>query len=310
MPVGTFPKHPFSRVPLTGPMMRVKPIIGGVGRDGVFYPYGKSPPSGKNVPTEKEGINNWRVTGGLAMRRFKLVLEYEGTAYHGWQVQPGLSTIQGAVQAVLTRIAGAPVQVTGAGRTDAGVHALGQVVSFTADLRLDPLTLRRALNATLPPDIVVCEVEEAPHEFDARRSARSKTYRYTLLRRDYPSTWLARHSLHIPYPLDAEAMAEAARLVIGTHDFSAFRAGICTARTPVRTVLEASWRTGADLWHFEITGNAFLQHMVRILVGTFLDVGRGKRTPADVVEILASRDRRRAGKTAPPQGLCLVQVHY
>lgn len=244
------------------------------------------------------------------MQRFKLILEYEGTAYHGWQVQPGLPTIQGILQTALARIAGAPVHVTGAGRTDAGVHALGQAASFTADVRLDSVTLRRALNASLPRDIVVCEVEEAPPEFDARRSARSRTYRYTLLRRDYPSAWLARHSLYVPLSLNAKAMAEAARVAIGTHDFSAFRAGTCTARTPVRTVLEAGWRTEADLWHFEITANAFLQHMVRILVGTFLEVGRGKRAPAEVAEILASRDRRRAGKTAPPQGLCLVQVHY
>lgn len=262
------------------------------------------------MPTEKEGIANWRENGALAVRRFKLILEYEGTAYHGWQIQPGLPTIQGILQEALARIAGAPVQVTGAGRTDAGVHALGQVASFAANLRLDAPTLRRALNASLPPDIVVCGVEEAPPEFDARRSARAKTYRYTLLRRDYPSAWLARHTHYVSSPLDVESMAEAARVVIGTHDFSAFRAGTCTARTPVRTVLDAVWRRVDDLWHFEITGNAFLQHMVRILVGTFLEVGRGKRAPADIAEILASRDRRRAGKTAPPQGLCLVQVHY
>jgi tRNA pseudouridine38-40 synthase len=244
------------------------------------------------------------------MRRFKLILEYEGTAYHGWQVQPGLSTVQGILQDTLARFEGAPVHVTGAGRTDAGVHALGQVASFAADLRLDTRTLRRALNATLPPDIVVCEAEEVPPEFDARHSARSKTYRYTLLRRDYPSAWLARHSLFVSSPLDMEMMAEAARVVVGTHDFSAFRAGTCTASTPVRTVLDACWRAEGDLLHFEITGNAFLQHMVRILVGTFLEVGRGKRAPAEVGEILAARDRRRAGKTAAPWGLCLVQVHY
>jgi tRNA pseudouridine38-40 synthase len=244
------------------------------------------------------------------MRRFKLILEYEGTAYHGWQVQPDLPTIQGILEGILAQMAGTRVQVTGAGRTDAGVHALGQVASFAADLRLDPLTLRRALNARLPPDIVVCHAEEAPPEFDARRSACSKTYRYTLLRREYPSAWLARHTLYVPSTLDAAAMAEAAETVIGTHDFSAFRAGTCTARMPVRTIREAAWRIERDLWHFEITGNAFLQHMVRILVGTFLEVGRGKRAPAEVVEILASGDRRRAGKTAPPQGLCLVRVDY
>jgi tRNA pseudouridine38-40 synthase len=244
------------------------------------------------------------------MRRLKLILEYEGTAYHGWQVQPGLLTIQGILQAALARIAGTPVQVTGAGRTDAGVHALGQVASFSLDLRLDPPSLRRALNATLPHDIVVCQAEEAPADFDARRSARSKTYRYTLLRRDYPSAWLGRHTLYVPTPLNADAMAEAAKAVIGTHDFSAFRAGTCTARTPVRTVLDAVWRTEGDLWHFEITANAFLQHMVRILLGTLLEVGRGKRAPSEIATILASRDRRRAGKTALPNGLCLVKVQY
>jgi tRNA pseudouridine38-40 synthase len=242
--------------------------------------------------------------------RYKLILEYEGTAYHGWQIQPGLPTIQGNLEAALARIAGAPVAVRGAGRTDAGVHALAQVASLSADLRLDVCTLRRALNASLPRDIVVCHVEEAPPDFDARRSARSKTYRYTLLRREYPSAWLGRHSLYMRSPLDLPAMGQAARAAIGTHDFSAFRAGTCTAATPVRTVLEASWRVAGDLWHFEITANAFLQHMVRILVGTLLEVGRGKRAPSDVAAVLASRDRRRAGKTAPPHGLCLVQVHY
>jgi tRNA pseudouridine38-40 synthase len=244
------------------------------------------------------------------MRRLKLVLEYEGTAYHGWQVQPGLLTIQGVLQEVLARLAGRPVQVTGAGRTDAGVHACGQVASFSAELRLDPLGLRRALNASLPSDIVVCAVEEVPEDFDARRSARAKTYRYTILHRAYPSACLGRRSLYIPYSLDLEAMAEAARVFLGTHDFSAFRAGSCAARTPVRTILDASWRQAGDLWHFEITGNAFLQHMVRIIVGSLLEVGRGRRTLANVASALESRDRRQAGKTAPSHGLCLQQVQY
>jgi tRNA pseudouridine38-40 synthase len=214
------------------------------------------------------------------------------------------------LQEILFRIAGAPVQVTGAGRTDAGVHALGQVASFSADLRLDPPTLRRALNASLPRDIVVCQVEEAPLDFDARRSARCKAYRYTILRRDYPSAWMGRHTLYVSGPLDADAMAEAARAVVGTHDFSAFRAATCAAKSPVRSVMDASWRVAGDLYQFEITANAFLQHMVRILVGTFLDVGRGKRAPTDVADVLASRNRRCAGKTAPPHGLCLVEVQY
>jgi tRNA pseudouridine38-40 synthase len=244
------------------------------------------------------------------MRRLKLVLEYDGTAYHGWQVQPGLDTIQGRLEAVLARLAGSAVHVMGAGRTDAGVHALGQVASSSAEIRLDDLALRRALNALLPKDIVVREVATVSPEFDARRCARSKTYRYTLLRRAYPSALQGRYSLYVPYALDAEAMREGARCLIGTHDFSAFRAGTCAAATPIRTVSRACWETVGDLWRFDIVGNAFLQHMVRIIVGTLLEVGRGRRRPGDVVEILATRDRRLAGKTAPSHGLCLVGVEY
>jgi tRNA pseudouridine38-40 synthase len=243
-------------------------------------------------------------------RRLKLIVEYEGTEYHGWQVQPGLDTIQGRLETALARLAGAPVRVMGAGRTDAGVHALGQVASCTAAWRLDDATLRRALNALLPRDIVVRDLATAPPEFDARRSARSKTYRYTLLRQPTRSPVHARTSLHVPHALDLAAMVEAGRDLLGTHDFSAFRAGTCAAATPVRTVTRAAWRTDGSLWHFEIDGNAFLQHMVRIIVGTLLEVGRGARRPADLAEVLASRDRRRAGKTAAPQGLCLVTVDY
>lgn len=244
------------------------------------------------------------------MAQFKLILEYEGTAYHGWQIQPGLLTVQGLLQDTLAQIVGAPVQVMGAGRTDAGVHALGQVASFRAETRLDPVTLRRALNASLPRDIVVRCAEEARAGFDARRSAQSKMYRYSILCRDHPSAFLGRHSLYVPHPLEFAAMARAAEHVIGTHDFSAFRAGTCAAATPVRTVHQASWRQEGDLWHFEITANAFLQHMVRILVGTLLEIGRGKHPPSHVADVLVARDRRRAGKTAPPHGLCLVEVHY
>jgi tRNA pseudouridine38-40 synthase len=244
------------------------------------------------------------------MSQFKLILEYEGTAYHGWQVQPGLPTIQGLLQETLARIVGAPVHVTGAGRTDAGVHALGQVASFRAETRLDPATLRRALNASLPRDIVVRCAEEAPPAFDARRSAQSKMYRYTILCRDHPSAFLGRHSLYVPHPLEFAAMARAAEHVIGTHDFSAFRAATCTATTPVRTVLQAAWRPDGDCWHFEITANAFLQHMVRILVGTLLEIGRGRHPSSHLADVLVARDRRRAGKTAPSHGLCLVEVHY
>jgi tRNA pseudouridine38-40 synthase len=237
-------------------------------------------------------------------------LAYDGSAFQGWQAQPHGPSVQGALEDALRTIARHPVKVYGSGRTDAGVHALGQVASFRADTRLDPFTLRRALNASLPRDIVVRHAEEVSPEFDARRSARSRTYRYSILCRDHPSALLARHSLYVPHLLEFAGMARAAELVVGTHDFSAFRAGTCAAGTPVRTVLQASWRAEGDLWHFEITANAFLQHMVRILIGTLLEVGRGKHHSSYVRDVLASRDRRRAGKTAPPHGLCLVEVHY
>ncbi|HYB72137.1 MAG TPA: tRNA pseudouridine(38-40) synthase TruA [Candidatus Sulfotelmatobacter sp.] len=244
------------------------------------------------------------------MRTFKLVLEYQGTQYHGWQVQPGLATIQGTLQDALARIAGRPVPVVGAGRTDAGVHAVGQVASFRADLGLDPPTLQRALNASLPRDIAVVEAAEAPSGFDARRDATARTYRYTLLCRSYRSAVWRDMALHIPRPLALDAMSAAAGRLVGEHDFSAFRAAHCTAPTPFRRVTDARLDREGDLVHFLITADAFLQHMVRIIMGTLVQVGVGCLTPEGFQAILASGDRRRAGKTLDPRGLCLVRVHY
>jgi tRNA pseudouridine38-40 synthase len=244
------------------------------------------------------------------MRHFKLIIEYDGTEYHGWQVQPVGPTVQGSIQAALERIAGRPVDVRGAGRTDAGVHALGQVASFSAELRLDAATLRRALNAMLPGDVTIRQAEEVDETFDARRSATARTYRYTFLPRDAPSALLGRYSLWIPWPVKWEAMTEAARCLVGTHDFSAFRAGTCTATSPIRTVQSIEWGEAGACRYLEITANAFLQQMVRILVGTLLEVGRGRRPPEWVAEVLAGRDRRRAAKAAPPHGLCLMRVEY
>lgn len=244
------------------------------------------------------------------MRAFKLVLEYEGTQYHGWQVQPGLATVQGVLEAALARIAGVPVPVTGAGRTDAGVHALGQVASFRANLRLDPAGLQRALNALLPRDIAVLEAAESPSEFDARRDARARTYRYTLLCRPHRSALWRKLALHMPRPLDLEAMAAATTCVVGERDFSAFRAAHCTAPSPIRRVTEARWERQGDLAHFVITADAFLQHMVRIIMGTLVSVGEKRLTADGFQAVLASGDRRRAGKTLDPRGLCLMRVHY
>ncbi len=244
------------------------------------------------------------------MRTFRLLLEYEGTQYHGWQVQPGLATVQGTLQEALARLAGAPVHVMGAGRTDAGVHALGQVASLRADLRLDPPALSRALNATLPRDIAVREAAEAPPGFDARRDATARTYRYTLLARPQRSALWRNLALHVPRALNLEAMRAAGSCLVGEHDFSAFRAAHCSAPTPVRRVTEARLEREGDLVHFVITADAFLQHMVRIIMGTLLQVGEERLTPGGFQAILESRDRRGAGKTLDPRGLCLVRVHY
>lgn len=244
------------------------------------------------------------------MPNLRLTLEYDGTDYHGWQVQPGLPTIQGTLEETIKRVSGEEARVTGAGRTDAGVHAFGQVANFFTGKALETKSWQRALNSLLPPDIVVRRVEEAPEDFDARRSAKSKTYRYSILNRPYPSALDRRTSLHLPDPLDLGAMAEAAAFLLGEHDFSAFRASECTAATPVRRVSEARFTTEGERLHFFITADAFLMHMVRIIVGTLFEVGRGRLTPTGFREVLRSGDRTRAGKTVPPHGLCLMGVRY
>jgi tRNA pseudouridine38-40 synthase len=244
------------------------------------------------------------------VQNLKLTLEYDGSAYHGWQVQPELPTIQAALEETVKRISGEEVRVIGAGRTDAGVHALGQVANFRTSKGLALDTWRRALNGLLPPDIVVRRVEPASDEFDARRSATQKTYRYSIWNAPFPSA-LERHCvLHVPDPLDVASMAAGAASLIGEHDFSAFRAADDSPPRPVRRVLEARFAPEANRLHFVITGNGFLKHMIRIIVGTLIEVGRGKLSPEDLEQILHSKDRQRAGRTAPPHGLCLMEVMY
>ena len=244
------------------------------------------------------------------MQNLKLILEYDGTAYHGWQVQPGLPTIQGVLQEMAKRISGEEVRITGAGRTDAGVHALGQVANFRTRKEVTPDRWQRAFNGLLPADIVVRCVEIVPVEFEARRSAKDKTYRYTILNAPHPSA-LERHCLlHISDPLDVTRMAEAAATLVGEHDFSAFRAADGNVHHSVRQIYEARFVTEESRLHFVVRGNGFLKHMIRIVVGTLLDVGRGKLGLDRFRDILHSRDRQQAGKTAPSHGLCLMQVDY
>lgn len=246
----------------------------------------------------------------LAMTTYKLTVEYDGTDYHGWQVQPGMTTVQGTLQDAVTRICGQQVHVVGAGRTDAGVHALGQVASLRAEFRHPPDTFRRALTSVLPPDIVVKAVEEMTNDFHAQRSACWKRYRYTLITRPYPSALERRYALFVPYPVQTDAMADAARSLVGTHDFSTFQAAHGSADSPVRTVLVAEFRRQGDHLVFEIVADGFLRHMIRIIMGTLLDVGRGRLHPNDIKTIREGKDRNCASKTIAPHALCLVEVGY
>ncbi len=244
------------------------------------------------------------------MPTFKLTIEYDGTNYHGWQVQPGMTTIQGVLQEAMARIAGEEVTIIGAGRTDAGVHALGQVASLRAKFSHPPDTLRRALTSLLPPDIAVTAVEEAPDDFDAQRWARWKRYRYTLLTRPYPSALERRYTLFVPRPLHIDAMAEAAASLTGVHDFTSFQAASSSAVHPVRQIFAAQFPQEGNHLYFEVAADGFLRHMIRIIMGTLLDVGYGKLVPGDIKAILESRDRNQASKTLSGHALCLVEVGY
>lgn len=243
--------------------------------------------------------------------KLKLTVEYDGTRYVGWQVQQNGPSVQAALEAALARIAGAPVDTIAAGRTDAGVHAAGQVVSFTPPREVPLKAWRLGVNSILPDDVAVVAAEEVDDAFDARRSASGKRYRYRLWNGGTRSPLRARTAWEVFRPLDVGAMREASAQLVGAHDFSAFRAAGCDARTTVRKV-RACALSGAsgDEIILEIEATAFLRHMVRNVVGTLVEVGHGKRSAGSVGDVLRSRDRALAGPTAPPHGLCLVEVSY
>lgn len=245
-----------------------------------------------------------------AVRNLALVLEYDGTGYGGWQVQPNAPSIQGEVEAGLSTLLKHPVRVTASGRTDAGVHALAQVAHFETPSRIPLRGVFHGLNSLLPPAIAVRAVWEMPPGFDARRSAREKTYRYRLHVGPAPSAFARPYSWRVTAPLDLRGMAEAAARLEGTHDFAAFRAAGCAARTTVRTLRRVTLVPRGEFLDIEVVGNGFLRHMVRILAGTLVEVGRGRMTPADVEAALRQPDRDRAGPTAPARGLTLVEVRY
>lgn len=247
----------------------------------------------------------------MTMRNIVLVLEYDGSNYHGWQRQRGDLSIQQVLEEALQRLTGAPVKLIGSGRTDAGVHALGQVASFRTKSAIPLKAFHEGLNSMLPHDIAVLEAREAPPEFHARKAALSKTYEYRLLNRPSRSPLHHHYGWWIAHKLDLEAMTAAALALPGEHDFSAFRASGSGNRNPVRKIFSARWQTHPGGWlRFTITGNGFLRGMVRSLVGTMVEIGKGKSEPALLVELLKSGERRRAGPTAPPQGLYLVEVVY
>ena len=251
------------------------------------------------------------------MPTFKITLAYDGTDFVGWQRQANGVSIQALIEGALRELDGRDVTVTGAGRTDAGVHALGQVAAFTITRELGPDALVRALNAHLPPSIRVLGAEAAPPAFHPRFGARQKTYRYQMWNGDVMSPFERAYAWHVPGPLDVEAMRAAARLLEGRHDFAAFQATGSSVATTEREVFESVFRsshtaprTSDALLCYEVTGSGFLRHMVRIIVGSLVEVGRGRRPAGWITGVLASRDRTGAGPTAPPQGLFLVRVEY
>jgi tRNA pseudouridine38-40 synthase len=248
--------------------------------------------------------------------RVRLLVAYDGAGFHGFAAQPGLATVAGQLSRTIERVLGHPVELTCAGRTDAGVHAWGQVVSFDAAAdRFDPERLRSSVNALCGPSLVVREAAVAPEGFDARFDAKSRVYRYTVLNRPVPDPFLAATSWHVPEPLDLARLALACDPLIGEHDFSSFcRKPKGKQPSMVRRVLDARWErdeaAGEGVLRCWIEATAFCHQMVRSIVGTLVDVGRGKRTAADVTAALRARSRSAAGPVAPPHGLCLWHVRY
>jgi tRNA pseudouridine38-40 synthase len=245
------------------------------------------------------------------VRTLKLTLSYDGTRLVGWQRQAEGESVQGVLEDALACFEGGPVTVHGAGRTDAGVHALGQVASVEVAFAHDTATLARALNAQLPEDVRVLAVEEAAPGFHARFSARSKSYRYCIRNGAVATPFERAYVWHVPQPLDVDAMRQAASRLLGRHDFSTFRSMGTDVPDAVRTLrISDVLGDAGSLLTYEVSGDGFLRHMVRAIVGTLVEVGRGWRDPEQMDALLQARDRARAGATAPPHGLFLVSVDY
>lgn len=243
--------------------------------------------------------------------RVKLVVAYDGTDYCGWQVQPNGITVEEVLNRELSRLLKEEITVTGASRTDSGVHSLGNVAVFDTDTRMPAEKISYAINQRLPEDIVVQDSCEVSEDFHPRFAASQKTYEYKILNRKFPMPTLRRDTLFYCHPLDEGRMRQGAQFLVGTHDFTSFSSVKAQTNTFVRTVYELTVeRTEDDIIHIRITGNGFLYNMVRIIAGTLLLVGAGKLEPEDVGRILAAKDRGAAGPTAPAHGLTMIGITY
>lgn len=243
-------------------------------------------------------------------RMWKLVLAYDGTDFHGWQVQPDCRTVQGLLREALASITGEEVLPQGSGRTDTGVHALGQVASFALNAPIPEANLVRALNRILPPSVRVLSAARMANDFHARHSAQAKSYEYRIFRGSICPPWQARYVYALNTRLDVDAMQRCAQMILGEHDFASFAATDSDARSSVRCLYASGWAEEPDQLIYRVRGNGFLHHMVRNLVGTFLEVGRGNIAETQFAAILAARSRDAAGPTAPARGLFLVNVDY
>lgn len=245
------------------------------------------------------------------MRNFKIIIQYDGSRYQGWQKQSSAqNTLQGKFEALLSRLAEKPVEISASGRTDAGVHAYGQVASFHMDTELSAQELMERINLFLPEDVAVIDCTEVDARFHARLNAKKKTYRYRVLNSSVPNVFDRKFVYQVPEALDVEAMRAAASCLIGTHDFKSFTSAKKSKKSTVRTIESIEIGRAGEEIRFLFTGDGFLFHMVRILTGTLLEVGLQKRGADDMARILAAHDRQEAGFLAPAQGLALMEVFY
>ena len=245
-----------------------------------------------------------------AMRNIKLIIEYDGKGFNGWQKQPNKLNIQGEIERAIGEITGEEIELIASGRTDAGVHSLGQTANFKTNSNLPIEKFPIAINAKLKKSIVVQSAEEMDERFHSRYSVKSKTYRYTINNSKYGSALFRDMECHIPMQLDAEKMNEAAKFFEGEHDFKGFKASGTSSKSSVREIYKTSVTKDGDRIVIELTGNGFLYNMVRIISGTLVDVGTGKIKPEEIKRIIKEKKRENAGKTLPAKGLCLIKVEY